>query len=124
MAVSVVQSVAAAQQFVVPDLLPWRFLNHSLLTKLLYNQSILAHPQAGKLRSLGCLLLWKWLFGGLILRVVWACIASPLVIASGPYYEHPVAPAAPRYSPVSVARPVPHSSRVLGVARCGWHRLQ
>ncbi len=47
--VSVVQSVAAAQQFVVPDLLPWRFFSHSLLAKLLYIESILAHPQAGKL---------------------------------------------------------------------------
>jgi hypothetical protein len=50
---SLVQSVTAAQQFAVPDLLPWRFINRFLLAKLFYNGSGLAHSQAGKLRSLG-----------------------------------------------------------------------
>jgi hypothetical protein len=49
MVVSVVQSVAAAQQFAVPDLLPWRLLKRVLLTKLVYNERIVAHSQAGKL---------------------------------------------------------------------------
>jgi hypothetical protein len=45
------KSVAAAQQFAVPDLLPWPFFKRFLLAKLLYNLSCLAHPQAGKLMS-------------------------------------------------------------------------
>ena len=54
MAQEVVQSVvvsiqAAAQQFAVADLLPWRLFNCSLLAKLMYNEHMVAHPQAGKL---------------------------------------------------------------------------
>jgi hypothetical protein len=50
MGVLVVQSVAAAQQFAVPNLLPWLFINHSLLAKLVYNKHILARPHAAKLK--------------------------------------------------------------------------
>jgi len=53
MAGSVVQSAKAAQQFAVPDLLPWRLFNRVLLARLLYNVSCFASPQAGKLMSVG-----------------------------------------------------------------------
>ena len=36
-----------SHQFVVPNLLPWRLSNLTLLAKLGYNEAILAHPQAG-----------------------------------------------------------------------------
>jgi hypothetical protein len=49
----VVQSVTAAQQFAVPDLLPVSLLSRVLLAKLVYNGSRLASPQAGKLMSVG-----------------------------------------------------------------------
>jgi hypothetical protein len=46
----VVQSVNAAQQFAVPDLLHWRLLKRVLLAKLVSNESCLSSSQAGKLR--------------------------------------------------------------------------